>query len=469
MKKKPYIRPSISKQTIGVMNKFGNTFYKSYKDRIDGVPVEELIQKFGSPLFVFSEKSLRAQYRKISGLFETRYPNVQFSWSYKTNYLNAICAVMHDEGEIAEVVSEFEYDKARHLGVKGSEIIFNGPHKGATGLEKAFRENAIVNLDNFDEIYLAEKVARKLNKNVKVGIRLNMDTGIKPHWSRFGFNLDNKQAREAVNRIAKSEFLTLRGLHTHIGTFVLDTNAYAIAVKKVVGFMHEIEDQFKTKMDYLDFGGGFPSKNRLKGIYLPPESAIPPYEDYAEAICSTLLQELRPGEYPKLYLESGRAMVDESGSLITSVISRVTQPDGTRGYNMDAGVNVMYTATWYNYKIEPTREIQGSPEACKLYGPLCMNIDVIAESVYLPPLSVGDSVALSPMGAYNVTQWMQFIAYRPAIVMIMEDGAVEIIRKRETLEDVMGPEVLPEKFKSQTLSKTDQKNLFPKNELVTSV
>lgn len=442
--KKQYTRPTFTKQALGGMNKFGNTYYKNYRDQIAGSSVQELLAEHGSPLFVFDEQALRNQYRKISGEFESRYPNVQFSWSYKTNYLNAICSVLHQEGEIAEVVSEFEYDKARTLGVSGKDIIFNGPHKGYTGLEKAFREDAMVHLDNFDELLLAEQVAKDLNKKISLAIRTNMDTGMKPAWSRFGFNLENGQAYEACSRIHKSEWLDLRGLHTHVGTFILEPVIYANATRKLVEFMHQIEDGFGFNIDYLDLGGGLPSKNRLKGVYLPPEVAIPPYSEYAEAICGTLHQTLRPGEYPKLYMESGRAMVDEAGSLVTSVISRLKQPDGTKGYTLDAGVNVMYTHTWYNYQVEPTRQISEPPESCKLYGPLCMNIDVVAESVYLPPLEVGDSVVLSPMGAYNVTQWMQFIAYRPAVVMVDPEGNSHVIRKRENLESVQKDEVVPE-------------------------
>ena len=77
-----------------------------------------------------------------------------------------------------------------------------------------------------------------------------------------------------------------------------------------------------------------------------------------------------------------------------------------------------------------------------------MNIDVVVESAFLPPLPRGTRLILSPMGAYNVTQWMQFIRYRPAVAMIMEDGSTEEIRREENLDDVIGPERIPEKLKN---------------------
>lgn len=445
MGNKQYLKPTFIKQTVGIMNKFGNSYYKGFKDNIDGATIDSMVDKFGSPLFVFSERALRQKYRDIYSTFSTRYPNVQFAWSYKTNYLGAICSLFHQEGEFAEVVSDFEYEKARSLGIKGENIIFNGPFKG-TCFERALQENAIVNLDNFGELFAAEELAKKMKKKVKIGIRINMDTGIYPHWNKFGFNLESRRAYEAVNRIIRSKHLSLVGLHCHIGTFVLDTNAYKIEVEKLVLFMHEIEHQFNITIEYLDIGGGFPSMNRLKGIYLPPDVVIPNIEEYSEVVCSTLLRHLKPNAYPKLILETGRALVDEAGYFITTIVAQKHLPEGIKSYFVDSGINLLYTSTWYNHSIQPDRQINGIPEQCRLFGCLCMNIDVIADSVYLPPMALGSRLVMHPVGAYNTSQWMQFITYRPAVVMVMEDGSVELIRKKEVLEDVTRCEIIPDKL-----------------------
>lgn len=448
MSKKTYVRPTFIKQVVGVLNKFGNTYYRSFCEKIDSVPVDALVEKLGSPLFVFSEKTLRQRYRDLYSAFSTRYPNVQFSWSYKTNYLGAICSVLHQEGEIAEVVSDFEYQKARNLGIPGKDIIFNGPYKPYNALKTAFTEGAIVNIDNFDEIVEAEKAAKEIGKTVKVGIRVNMDTGIHPQWLKFGFNIDNGQAMDAVSRITRSEYLVLNGLHAHIGTFILEPNAYAVETEKMVKLMLEIENKFDLIIDYLDIGGGFPSKSRLKGIYLPPDVVVPNIDEYAEAICNTLLRFLKPKQFPKLYLETGRAVVDETGYLIATVIAHKRLPEGTKAYVIDAGINLLYTSAWYNFGIQPDRKLSGVPEQCTLYGPLCMNIDIVADSIYLPPMPNGTRVVISPVGAYNVSQWMQFISYRPAIAMIMTDGTIECIRRAENLDDVIRCESIPEKLKT---------------------
>ena len=446
--KKRYEKPVILQCKTGLMNKFGSSPQYSRKVRreIDGVSIDELVEKFGSPLFVFSEKKMRKRFRNLHRAFSTRYPNVTFAWSYKTNYLPAICSVFHQEGAIAEVVSEMEYEKARDLGIPGDKIIFNGPHKPMNILERAAREGAMIHIDNMDEIYDLENIAEKLNKKIKVAVRLNMDTGIHPQWSRFGFNLDSGQAMVAFRRIYHGEKLMVNGLHCHIGTFILDPKAYSIEVEKMVKLAYRLEDELGFRIDYLDIGGGFPSKNKLKGTYMSPDVAIPSMDEYAEKITHALYRNLRPGDFPRLVLETGRAMVDESGYLISQILSSKRLPDGRKAYVADAGVNIMFTSFWYKFNLETDRDINGVNEPSIIYGPLCMNIDVIDEGTVLPPLNRGTRLIISPVGAYNVTQWMQFITYRPNVVMISKNGEVDIIREGEDLSDIKRRERIPKRL-----------------------
>jgi diaminopimelate decarboxylase len=147
---------------------------------------------------------------------------------------------------------------------------------------------------------------------------------------------------------------------------------------------------------------------------------------------------------PKLVLETGRAVVDDAESLIMTVVANKKLPDGRRGVIVDAGVNLLFTAFWYNHQITPERELTGAPEETVIYGPLCMNIDVIRSSILLPPLHTGDRLIVSPAGAYNNTQWMQFIEYRPNVVMIHPDGSRSVIREAESFDTVNALERLPE-------------------------
>jgi len=445
-----YEKPFIQHLQSGAMNKYGSAPAWSRRPRaeIEGVAISELTERFGSPLFVYSEKTLRQRIKAANDAFKTRYPKAAFAWSYKTNYLNAIATVFHQEGSLAEVVSEMEYLKARALGIPDDQIIFNGPYKPVRALKRAAEKGAMIHIDHFDEIDDLEQVAEALGKKIPVALRLNLDAGIYPQWNRFGFNLENGQALDAARRIHMGGHLRITGLHCHIGTFILDPAAYQTQIEKMVRFGYQLESELDFRMEYFDLGGGFPSKSQLKGSYMPPEVLVPSIDQYAEHVVAGLRSALKPGDYPMIYLESGRALVDEAGYLITTNHAAKRMPDGRRSYILDAGVNLLYTSSWYKFNVELDREVPGVAEPAVLNGPLCMNIDVVDEGAMLPPLPRGTRLILSPIGAYNVTQWMQFIEFRPTVVMISTGGEVGVIREGEDLSDLNHREQMPE-FLSQ--------------------
>ncbi len=447
MTKKRYERPVIIKQYSGLMNKFGTSPVQPPMTEIDGVSVNRLTEDFGSPLFVMSEKKIRENIRKMNRIFKTRYPKVQFAWSYKTNYLNAVCNVFHQEGSWAEVVSQYEYDRAKKNGNSGEHIIFNGPYKSDEALINAINDGAKIHIDHFDELYALLQVTEKLNKTANVAIRVNMDIGIYPRWDRFGFNYENGEAVQALKRIVLSERLNLIGLHTHIGTYMMTTEPYRIATSRLVELYKMLIDEYDIHLDYIDVGGGLPSNNTLKAQYLDAEQILPSYEQYADAITSELLNLSLPlDEMPTLILESGRALVDDAGYLISTVIGLKQLATGKRAIIVDAGVNYLFTSFWFKHKIVPAQQSGTFTENASVYGPLCMNIDCLREDIVLPTLNKGDKIVILNVGAYSVTQWMQFITLRPNVVMVLEDGTAEIIREAETMEYITSLERVPEKL-----------------------
>ena len=189
-----YERPVIQKLNAGLLNKFGSRTEYTPVKQIDGVAIADLMEQYGSPLFVISEKSIRQTYQKALKAFKMRYPKVQFAWSYKTNYLDAVCQVFHQEGSWAEVVSGFEYQKALRNGVPGNLIIFNGPEKSRKDLKMAVENRSLIHIDHFDELYMLIELLEGMEEaKARVAIRVNMDTGV-TRRDRFGFNYENGQA-----------------------------------------------------------------------------------------------------------------------------------------------------------------------------------------------------------------------------------------------------------------------------------
>lgn len=457
MERLKYERPVIKKLNSGSISKFGSLAKSEVVSQIEGVGVKELIQQFGSPLFVISEKQIRRNYQHASRVFKTRYPKVQFAWSYKTNYLNAVCRIFHQEGSWAEVVSGFEYDKALANGVPGNKIIFNGPYKTDDQLIRAARNNSLIHLDHFDELYSLIKLSEEFQLKPRVAIRINMDTGIYPSWDRFGFNFENGQAWNALTRILNDQNLNLVGLHCHIGTFMLETKAYAVAATKLCELARSLKEKFNKTIQYLDLGGGFPSTNTLKGSYLPGTDTVPSIDQFADTITDVILGfGFKQEELPLLILETGRALIDDAGYLLGTVLANKRLADGRRSTVLDIGVNTLFTSFWYDHKISPAQEGGHYTEETVLYGPLCMNIDVVRESVTLPLLQKGDQVVFHKVGAYNMSQWMQFITLRPAVVLIDQQSHPRLIRESETLDYLESIEHTPDYLENSIPIKSDR-------------
>ncbi|MEW6669837.1 MAG: hypothetical protein AB1512_31900 [Thermodesulfobacteriota bacterium] len=136
-------------------------------------------------------------------------------------------------------------------------------------------------------------------------------------------------------------------------------------------------------------------------------------------------------------------MIDEAGFLLTSIVGSKRMPNSLRTLVVDAGVNILVGAFWYKHDLYLTSDNDGIAEETVICGPLCMNIDVVRPPIPLPALNAGDVLLLHPVGAYNVTQWMQFIRMRPAVILIREDGSVDVIRNPEDLDDIKRLEQVP--------------------------
>lgn len=173
-----------------------------------------------------------------------------------------------------------------------------------------------------DELLCLIRIAEQKQQVINVAIQIYMDSGVKPVWSKFGFNSDTMEALQAIKRIHLSKYLKLVGLHTHVGTFILDPNIYRVATEKMIELAIRAELDYGFKITYLNLGGGFASRNHLPYQYFSEGATTPSFDAYAEAICSTIKTRWPIGKtLPKLYLETGRALVDKAGYMITSIVA----------------------------------------------------------------------------------------------------------------------------------------------------
>ncbi len=389
-----------------------------------------LLAEFGSPLFILSESILRETYRRFCREFARGGTKVQIAYSYKTNYLPAVCAIFHQEGAIAEVVSGMEYSFARARGIAPSDIIFNGPGKTRADLDRASAEGALIVVDGFDE--LDALIATANGKPVRIGLRLDFG---EQSWSRFGFRTDNGDASRALKRIAAVSNLHLELLHHHAGTDHRDSLPYRRAAQGFVGVLREAAG-LNLFPETLDFGGGF--------------AANIGYTPFGVAIAAGLADWAGVSNHNNkplaIVTEPGRALVDPAGWLAASVLAIKDMPGGERAIVADAGISFLSSAN----RSAPRPIFAGAPgplSPASVFGPSCMPLDRLAEHIGLPPLTRGDLLLVGEAGAYTVTQANQFPGPRPAVVLIGPNGP-ELIRRREDWQDVIDACVLPERLRA---------------------
>jgi len=401
-----------------------------------GYDANALAERYGSPLFVASAEAITGNLEILGREFSSLYPKVAVSYSYKVNAIPGILEVVHRDGAWAEVASGFEYELARRLGVPGSSIVFNGPYKTRDELERALGEGALVNVDNMDELETLKRMAAEGEREITIGIRISTDVGINQLPDRFGFNLESGEAEKAALECAAAG-IRVAGLHIHLTSYIIrpgggegspardieliwpkNPGAYRRAAENLARLARYLEARRGIRVEYIDMGGGFPSVDALG--------------PYVEAVTEPLLAGFEGDEPPLLILEPGRAVVGDAVDLVATVVTSKELPGGRRSVVIDAGVNILPTSFWRHQAVEYAGRPKGEPKETIVYGPLCLQTDIVTRTG-LPPLAPGDRLVVRNVGAYNIPQSGTFIFPRPPVVLV-ENGRPRVIRERETIE-----------------------------------
>jgi diaminopimelate decarboxylase len=412
----------------------------------DGFDCVELAEKFETPLYVMSERKVRENYRSIVKAFTDLYPHSRVAYAYKANPILAALKILTEEGASAEVISTGELFLANCVGVKGSNIVFNGCNKDRKGIRLAIECGALINVDSFQEMYIIEEEARRLGKKARIGIRINpvVRTGTLSVWetaldnSKFGITLE--KGLEAYRKARSLENFEIVGIHTHIGSQVESDKPYAVAMTRIMDFLHTLRCELDIEIEIVDIGGGIPVPFRYKDT--------PSVELYAKNICDIFnakREEYSLGE-PILMLEPGGSIIGTSTILLLTV-GMIKREESVRKWALvDGGANINLRATqgWYAYQCFCCDKMtEKEKETINIAGPLCYAGDVLAYSRKLPILEEGDVLALLDCGAYTMAVMNRYNSYPlPAVVLLQKEEAT-IIRRRETFTDLLMSEELP--------------------------
>lgn len=423
--------------------------YFRYRDRTlfcEDVPVPALAERYGTPLYVYSQKTLLRHLHELQGAFAAAAPLL--CYSIKTNGNLHLCKLMHSYGAGFDVTSGGELYRALAAGGKGEQIVFAGVGKTLDEMRMGIEAGVLMfNVESDAELAALAGVAQELGKPVRIALRVNPDVDPKTHaktttgkrGTKFGMDWDRIAA--IAGRLLGNRWIKLSGLHMHLGSPILTTEPYAQALERAVPLVRELRAQGHD-MEYLNCGGGF-------GIHYRKQEALP-----ADAFAKVILPAVRAAGC-KLILEPGRFIAGNAGILVSQVI--FSKDSGGRHFLIqDAGMSDLIRPTLYDafHRIWPVRPPANVPEwpadfeeempgtrQVDVVGPICESGDYLARDRWLPPLATGDLLATFSAGAYGMMMASNYNGrLRPAEVLV--DGANHrLIRRRETYEDLVRCEV----------------------------
>jgi diaminopimelate decarboxylase len=385
-----------------------------------------LADRFGTPLYVFDGQMLGAAARAFRGAWGE---GATVAFSMKCNPLMGVLARLHRDGCWAEVASGFEYRAARRAGVPGRQILFNGPLKHVEEIRRALAEGATLILDGVEQVETAAGFAGDAAPDSRIGLRLTPPDRL--GRDRFGFT--RHEASQAAERLA-SAGLVVGGVHVHLGAYQLGPPAetgppihtvtveYPVPISRfsdAAAHAVEVADTIAAE-GFLDLGGGWPA-------------AGPRLDEYVRAVRAVL-----EGDARQLILEPGRALVRDAGWLLTRVVA--VRSDGS--LVVDAGVTHAPCVMWKRSPLTPAEPRSGATRPTDVYGPLCLQHDVLARQAPLPPAEPGDLIWVGQTGAYAIAQASPFIHLRPGAVLL-EGAVATLLRARETDDEALGVQAEP--------------------------
>ena len=411
---------------------------------IGGCDCVELVKKFGTPLYVFDEVTLRSKCQEFKTEFSKRYAKTLVIYASKACLNKAIANILKEEEFGLDVVSGGELSLAQSVDFPKEKVYFHGNNKTTEELKLAlnWRIGRIV-VDNFDELELLNSLAGKMGLRQTVLLRLN--PGVDPHThrhtttgtldSKFGFPLATGQAETALVRAMTASSLNLVGLHFHLGSPIPHTSPYQAAISLVLNFAREMKDKHGFQLVEFSPGGGF-------AVRYTVDSQTPSIADYAEAITAkvTGLADELCLTYPKLIIEPGRAIVAQAGVALYTIGSIKEIPEVRKYICVDGGMGDNIRPALYEarYEVLAANKVNDD-ESTKvtIAGKYCESGDILARDVSLASVSAGDIIAMPVSGAYSIPMSSSYnMAPRPAIAMV-KDGKARLIRKRESYKDLM--------------------------------
>lgn len=421
--------------------------------KIGGVRTDDLVEDYGTPLIVVDEKEIESNIEQYQKGFENYSGKSRVIYASKAFSNRTLYRILNNKGLSLDVVSGGELYTAIQSGFPTEKIFFHGNNKLPAEIKMALDKNiGGFFIDNMQEARLLNKLAKAKNQKVKALIRLT--PGIEAHThefmvtgqidSKFGVGIENGDAMELVRMIQDLDYINLSGVHAHIGSQIYERQAYIKLIEIMLEFMIEIKNKTGQELSQLDLGGGL-------GIPQTSEDADIPVEDFIKDIVDKVEIECDKHAFPlpELAVEPGRSIVGTAGTTLYTV-GMIKEIENIKKYvTIDGGMtdNIrpsLYGADYEGFLANRCRD--KDKETVTVAGKCCESGDILIKNLELPEARTGDILAVPCTGAYTYALSNNYNGIpRPAVVLV-KDGKANIIVERESYDDLLNNDIIPEGY-----------------------
>lgn len=420
---------------------------------IGGCDLVKLAEKYGTPLYVLDEATIRKICRDYKDAFKG-YPKVNMMYASKALCSSATSALIASEGFGFDVVSSGEIFTVYKSGANMSKVLFNGNNKSYDELSLAIELGVgRISVDNFFELSLLNEIAKSHKKIVNILLRIT--PGIECHTheyiqtghldSKFGFDLT--QIDDAVELIVNDYTnLKLHGLHAHIGSQIFEKSIYGDEIEILVKEIARLDEKFGLKLDEINIGGGL-------GVKYVEADYPPSTYEVAEIVIKRLYEciEKYKIDAPALFIEPGRSIISTSGVTLYTLGSSKQVPKGKTYFAVDGGMSD--NARPSMYQAEYDAQIANKPDyelaqTVTVAGRFCESGDILIKNIKLPEIEEGDILCVYNTGAYNYSMASNYNRVQKPAMVLVNNSQSDIIIKRESLEDLIAHDIIPDRLKN---------------------
>ena len=409
---------------------------------IGGADALELADEYKTPLYVIDEMKIRGNYRRLYKAFSQQYDNFKMYYACKANTNLAVMKILEEEGSGIDAVSPGEIYTSLLAGFDPSKILYTGNNVTNEELEFAIASGVRLNVDSISQLKRISKLPGTDGMEISFRVNPNVGAGHHEHCITGGplskFGIMEEEAVE-VYKLAQELGFKPVGIHSHIGSGILDPEPFMLAVRSLMDIAGRVHREAGVEFDFIDFGGGI-------GIPYEPEESKLDIDLFAQKIVDLFKEKLEEYDLgkPTMCIEPGRYIVGDTSYLLTRV--NTVKQSYRKFAGVDAGFNTLLRPTMYGsyHHIVVADKPGAEPtQTLDIAGDVCESGDLFARDRPMPDIEEGDLLAILNAGAYSFSMSSQYNSRpRPAEVLV-KNGEVDVIRERETFADVLKKQNVP--------------------------